>query len=269
MNTSTTCPASREQQALTLHAIKMRTSLILILLILTFSCKRKNDNWQTLDFGSFNLKTPSDWSEIERKGIDSYVGGLTNGKDTLSFDYGWYSPDIGNEDPKKHKFGHDTINGLIARIAIPVTPGVGYIRMYIPVNRKDKFSISGHNIQSTDTILKIFKSIVFKDGDTTINTMLTMPISEEYPHKEGKTLFMQECASCHAMNKITYGPALKDLMQDRSTDWLFKFFTERELVSNDSMHIKLREAFNNHECMTFPNITKEQIELIRDYIMFK
>ena len=146
---------------LTLHAIIMRPRLISILLILTVSCKTKTADWQTLDFGSFKLKTPSGWTAIERKGIDSYVGGLTNIKDTLSFDYGWYSPDIGDEDPRKHKFGQDTINGLIARLVIPITPGDGYIRMYIPVNREDKFSISGHNIKSTDTILKIFKSIIF------------------------------------------------------------------------------------------------------------
>ena len=243
--------------------------LISILLILTVSCKTKTADWQTLDFGSFKLKTPSGWNEIERKGIDSYVGELTNGKDTLSFDYGWYSPDIGDEDPKKHKFGQDTINGLIARLAIPITPGDGYIKMYIPVNRDNKFSISGHNIQNTDTILKIFKSIVFKESDTTINSVLTMSKFKEYPLGTGKTLVMQKCASCHAMNKITEGPALKDLMQDRSADWLFKFFTKRELVSNDSMHVKLKEAFNNHECMTFPDITKEEIELIRDYIMYK
>jgi Cytochrome c len=245
----------------------MKPCLISIILIVIVSCRPNTANWQTLDFGSFNLKTPSDWTEIEQKGIDSYVGGLTNGKDTLSFDYGWYSPDIGDEDPKKHKFGQDTINGLIARLAIPITPGDGYIRMYIPVNTEDKFSISGHNIQSTDTILKIFKSIIFKESDTSVNSMLTISKFKEYPNGTGKTLVMQKCASCHAMNKISEGPALKVLMQDRSTDWLFKFFTTRELVANDSMHIKLKEAFNNRECMTFPDITKEEIESIRNYVI--
>jgi hypothetical protein len=247
----------------------VRLRLISILLILLASCKTKTTDWQTHDFGSFKLKTPNGWTEIERKGIDSYVGGLTNGKDTLSFDYGWYSPDIGDEDPKRHKFGQDTINGLIARLAIPITPGDGHIRMFIAVNREDKFSISGHNIQSTDTILKIFKSIIFKESDTTINGVLTMSKFKEYVHGTGKTLVMQKCASCHAMNKNIEGPTLKDLMQDRSTDWLLKFFTKRELVASDPIHIKLKAAFNNHECMTFPDITKEEIELIRDYIMYK
>jgi len=247
----------------------MRPHLISIFLILTLSCKTKTSDWQTLDFGAFKMKTPQGWAVFKEKGIDSYIGGLTNKKDSLWFDYGWYSQDIGDEDPKKHKFGQDTINGLTARIVIPIIPGDGYIRMYIPVNGDDKFSISGHNIQSTDTILKIFKSIVFKESDTTINTVLTMSKFKEYPYGTGKTLIMQKCASCHAMNKIIEGPALKDLMKNRTTDWLFKFFTKRELVANDSTHIKLKEEFNNYECMTFPGITKEEIELIRDYIVYK
>lgn len=249
--------------------IIMRPHLILLLLVLTLSCKTETAGWQTLDYGPFKIKTPDRWTKIRSQGIDSYVGGLTNGKDTLSFDYGWYSPDIGDEDPKKHKFGQDTINGLMARIVIPVTPGDGYIGMHIRVNEKDKFGISGYNIQSTDTILRIFKSIVFKESDTTLNGILTMSKFKEYPNGTGKTLFTEKCASCHSMTKIIEGPAVKDLVQDRSTDWLFKFFTNRILVANDSIHIKLKSAFNNNECMTFPDVTKEDVELIRSYIISK
>lgn len=244
----------------------MRPRLISILFILTVSCTTKKADWQTLDFGPFKLKTPGDWTEIERKGIDSYVGGLTNGKDVLFFDYGMYSPDIGDEDPKKHKFAQDTINGLVARLAIPITPGDGYIRMNILVNSGNKFSIGGRNIQSTDTILKIFKSIIFKESDTAVNSVLTMSKFKEYPPWIGKNLFMKKCGSCHALNSHTEAPALKDLIQDRGTDWLFKFFAQRDQVANDSMHLKLKAVFNNRECMTFPEITKEEIELIVDYI---
>jgi hypothetical protein len=247
----------------------MRHRLISILLFLTVSCKTKTTEWQILDFGLFKIKTPNGWTEIEKKGIDSYIGGLTNGTDTLLFDYGWYSPDIGDEDPKKHKFGQDTINGLIARLVVPIASGDGYIRMYIPVNRDDKFSITGYNIQNTDTILKIFNSIVFKESDTTVNSILTMPKFKEYPYGTGKALVMAKCAGCHTMNRNSEEPALKDLMQDRSTDWLFNFFTNRKLVATDSMHVKLKEEFNNHECMEFPDFTKEEIELIRNYVMYK
>ncbi len=247
----------------------MRPHIITIFLFLTVSCKPKTTDWQTLDFGPFKLKTPQGWKIFKENGIDSYVGGLTNQKDSLWFDYGWYSPDIGNEDPKKHKFGQDTINGLTARIAIPVNPGDGYIRMFIPLNREYKFSISGYNIKSTDTILKIFKSIVFEESDTTINSMLTLDKFKEYPNGSGKTLFQQYCASCHSLYKTALGPALHGLMQERTSDWLYKFITNRKLIANDSTHLKLKEAFNKYECMEFPDLKKEDIEMITSYIKYK
>lgn len=246
----------------------MRPRLITILLILTISCKTRKADWQTLDLGPFQLKTPQGWRIFKEKGIDSYVGGLTNGNDSLWFDYGPYSPDIGDEDPKKHRFGQDTINGLIARLVIPTYPGDGYVRMYIPVNKHDKFSISGHNIQSTDSILKIFKSIVFEESDTTKNSLLTLDKFKEYPHGSGKTLFQQHCASCHQLNK-THGPPLHEIMEERTTDWLYKFVKNRKLVENDTAHLKLKKAFNNIECMEFPDLTKEDVEMIASYIKTK
>jgi hypothetical protein len=226
----------------------------------------KISGWQTLDFGVFKLKTPLGWTIINEKGIDSYVGGLTNGKDRLSFDYGFYSADIGDEDPKTHKFGEDTINGLIARIVIPITQGDGYIRMYIPVNSENKFSISGHNIHSTDTILKIFKSIVFKESDTLKNSSLTMDKFKYYPNGTGKTLFQERCASCHSLRKDIAGPALQNIMEEKTSDRLYKFVTHRKLVANDTQYLNLRKAFNNLNCTEFPSLTKEDVGQIAIYI---
>src|SRR4249919_1713797 len=120
-----------------------------IILLLLYSCNSKRDGWQTLDFSDFKLQTPVGWKIIKQQGIDSYIGGLTNGRDTLEFDYGWYTQEIGEEDPNLHKFGQVTINGLTASIVIPSKPGEGYIGMYMPTNDNDKFGIRGHNISST------------------------------------------------------------------------------------------------------------------------
>jgi hypothetical protein len=244
----------------------MRHALISVLLILAISCKTKTNNWQTLDFGSFKMKAPHGWKIFKEKGIDSYVGGLTNGVDSLWFDFGWYSPDIGDEDPKKHKFGQDTINGLIARLVIPVTPGDGYIGMFIPVNREDKFSIMGQNVQNTDTILKMFKTIVFKESDTSINSRLKIDKFKSYPNGTGKTLFQQNCASCHSLTKEIVGPSVQVQMHGKTSDWLYKFVTHRKLVANDSTYQNLKKKYNNLECLQFPNLTKEDVDQIAQYI---
>src|SRR4051812_33427549 len=59
----------------------MNLSFITIIAIIIVSCKSKTADWQTLDFKAFTLKTPQGWRIMEAQGIDSYVGGLTNGRD--------------------------------------------------------------------------------------------------------------------------------------------------------------------------------------------
>lgn len=256
------------RKARSLQAIKMNQRLILILLILTASCSTNTSEWQVLDFGVFKLKTPRGWTKIEEKGIDSYVGGLTNGKDSLWFDYGWYSPDIGEEDPQKHKFGQDTINGLKARLAIPIKPGEGYIRMFIPVSTEDKFSISGHNIITTDTILKIYKSIVFKESDTTKNGELSVNNFKMFPNGTGRTMFLANCASCHSVTKTLAGPALADRVNIRSIEWIYGFLTNRQTIGKDITNLALKKQFGL-DCMIFPNLSKDDVASIVDYIKNK
>lgn len=44
-----------------------------------------------IDAGPFSVNTPSNFKLVTEKGIDSYVGKISNGKIEFSFDYGWYS----------------------------------------------------------------------------------------------------------------------------------------------------------------------------------
>lgn len=51
----------------------------------------KIDGWHTIKLGQFKIETPNDYQFFITKGIDSYVGGITNGQDSIEFDYGMYS----------------------------------------------------------------------------------------------------------------------------------------------------------------------------------
>src|SRR5688572_9746730 len=93
--------------------------LILLFLAFTISCSSATQEGVRLDFGTFILDVPEGWKAFKVQGIDSYAGGLTNGTDTLEFDYGWYSPqfDIGpfsNGDSISYIYAVDTIEGRIA-----------------------------------------------------------------------------------------------------------------------------------------------------------
>lgn len=67
-------------------------------LFLIVSCKTKTE-FKKIDFESFEITVPQNWNKFEMKGIDSYVGGIiTEQKDTLIFDIGWYSGDVMKHD---------------------------------------------------------------------------------------------------------------------------------------------------------------------------
>ncbi|TWI81672.1 cytochrome c [Lacibacter cauensis] len=244
----------------------MKFRFVVLLCIFSISCStNRTAEWHTLDYGVFQLKAPSDWKKFKRQGIDSYVGGLTNEIDSLWFDYGWYSYDLGDEDPLKHKSGVDTVNGLPANIVVPITPGEGTIGMYIRVNRKDKFSIRGYDIKQTDTILNIFNSIVFKESDTSKKRILNTANLKEQPTGSGKTLYLTNCASCHAVIKTLTGPALIERVEIRDNEWIYRFLTNRKSIGIDTANIALRKKFGL-ACYEFPNLTKDQVSRIVDYI---
>ena len=247
--------------------MKLLSSIIIILL--TVSCETKTDGWQTLDFGAFKLKTPRGWSSVEAQGYDSYVGGLTNGIDTLSFDYGWYTAEIDETDHEKHLYAQDTINGLTAFLQIPKEDGKGSIVMFIPkVSGSNKFGIAGNNIKGTNTILRIFKSIIFENSDTTKNSPLIPSKFKEYPFGSGRTLFYANCAGCHHPHKKLTGPPLKEISEERSTEWIYQFLTNRKSFVVDSTY-NARLAEYQVDCIEYSLLTKNDVTQIVEYIKTK
>ena len=69
------------------------------LLLLVGSCKREDGGLKRLDFGVFRLNVPLNWRHIKKNGIDSQIGQITNGKDRLDYDYGWYASQFTKETP--------------------------------------------------------------------------------------------------------------------------------------------------------------------------
>ncbi|MBC8883152.1 hypothetical protein H9X57_06310 [Flavobacterium piscinae] len=169
--------------------------IILLLLISIFylyssNAQQSNNNF---NFGDFYIYIPENWEKIEHIGIDSYVGGITNGTDSLTFDYGWYSYDLSYENGEKQLFATDTINGKIALITKPKKVGYGTIGLYIEnAYKKNHFNLLGNNISDEKTVFEIFKSIKFKDSDTTSNSK-TIEFSEKITPYSGRSLFYTNC----------------------------------------------------------------------------
>ncbi len=246
----------------------MKPRLLLIFLILAVSCQTQTSQWQTLDFETFRIKTPPGWVKFKVKGIDSYVGGLSKGKDSLWFDYGWYSPAIDDRNTATHLYGQDTINGLVAMLKIPRTDGHGTIMLSIPrMMEENQFFMGGQDIVGTDTILKIFKSLIFKESDTTKNSILSYDKFKQFPFGSGRTLYYSYCRACHdEYDANSTAPALEAIFKERSGDWVFKFLTDRKALSVDSLSRKRMIEFAPTICVQVPDLTKHDVDQIISYI---
>lgn len=244
----------------------MKLLPITIIVILTFSCKTKIVEWKTLDFDAFKLSAPNNWSKFKEQGTDAYIGGLTNGKDSLWFYYGWYISGPKDDESSNHLYGQDTINGYSAVIIIPKEIGKGRLELFIPnVTQRDQFALSGYNIKDTGTVLRIFKSVTFKSSDTTKNSTLTTAKFKEYPFGSGRTLYYGLCSSCHALEKNMYAPALKSALEGQSSEWLNNFLKAKtSIMRNDSI------INTEHQKIEwFDTLTKNDVQQILGYVKGK
>ena len=245
----------------------MKSVLIIVTLAFLVSCTTNTSGRQTIDFNAFKINSPRGWSKFIEQGVDSYVGGLTNGSDTLWFDFGRYIAEIGDEDAANHLYGQDTINGLIATIQIPKIDGQGSIRLNVShVNEQDGFSLGGHNIKHTDTVLKMFRSVVFKESDTTKNSHLPILKFKDYAFGSGSTLFQSNCAACHHPVRYATGPALKTVLQERDNQWVFQFLTNRSSIVVDSLSKERIKQGGGIICNQFSDLTKSEVDQIVSYI---
>lgn len=139
--------------------------------------------FKTIDFKTFTIETPSKWKKLEFKGIDSYVGGLiTSKRDTLLFDYGFYSNELdihssyfNHQDVKIgeeyqidtsqliHKEEFKTIDGRKAKIIYPKEGKDGFTGVYFDsVNQAvEKFNFYG-SLKNKE------ESLIFREAIKTI-----------------------------------------------------------------------------------------------------
>jgi mono/diheme cytochrome c family protein len=228
---------------------------VIYLLANGFGIKTANEK---IDFGAFEMTIPQDWKKIEFKGIDSYVGGITNGIDSLTFDYGWYSYDFKYENGETQLFATDTINGKIALLTKPKEAGKGAIGIYIEkAYKKNRFNIIGNNVNDENLIFNIFKSIKFKDSDTSLNSRQIVFSNKITPYS-GRSLFYINCASCHHKNKNMVGPAFRGINESKFKQWILD---SADLIKKDTTEFGI-----GYHRKTFGKLlTVKEIEKLIEY----
>lgn len=237
--------------------------LYLIIMALFFgSCYQQPSNRMKLDYGPFTVKTPMGWRKVSGESIDSYHGGLTNGIDSVWFDYGRYGVAV-QELGKEYLIASDTVNGLQAEILKSKIQGDVF--MVIPkVTETNMFTIWCHSTKEMDTILSIYKSIVFKTSDTSINPPLT-DSKFGILRQSGKELYKMNCSSCHSIRKEILGPPLEEITNQRTNLWIYTYLAKRDKIKKDSLYFALRAKYKI-SCINFPDFKLEDIDAIVDYI---
>ncbi|MCE7063497.1 hypothetical protein [Dyadobacter sp. CY343] len=140
----------------------MKTIIYLTICCLLLACNKEEprSEWKTFDFDTFTLEAPSKWKEFSAQGYDSKVGGITDGKDTLAYDYGMYSYRFTAETAQTHIITEGNRDGYPIKMVKPRKPGEGLIGIYynLGVIRLTLFGRSS----SENTFMQIIESVKIK-----------------------------------------------------------------------------------------------------------
>jgi hypothetical protein len=239
------------------NAVYRLLSISLFLLACQRSPTVDRRRWKRLDYGVFTLQAPPEWKKFEEQGIDSYVAGLTDGKDSLEFDYGWYSPELSPRDvDSTHLFASDSIDGYEAVIAIPRRDSIAPVELSMDLPNRIRLSFGGL-VHDPRIAVAIFQSLRFKHGDTTRNTRITVDqFTASFP-KTGHSMFQMVCNDCHSRTRFQGAPALTpELLGKLGNDSIYRFLTHRyPLADSNSFH-----------CPNFTNWSRGDIDQIVAYI---
>ena len=98
---------------------------------------------------------------------------------------------------------------------------------------------------------------------------LSSSIGNQLNAQDGKSLFSQNCASCHAVNKKLTGPALagvEDRWPDKKNLYAWIKNNAAFLKTGDPYANKLYNEYNKTAMNLFPNLTDKDIDAILAYI---
>lgn len=77
----------------------------------------------------------------------------------------------------------------------------------------------------------------------------------------GKSIFNSQCAACHKLDKKVVGPALGDITQRRSTEWLNAWIKNNQELreSGDADAIAVYEEYNGSVMPAFPQLSDQDV----------
>ena len=85
--------------------------------------------------------------------------------------------------------------------------------------------------------------------------------------KNGENLFKGNCTVCHAIDEVIIGPALRDVHERQSEEWIYAFIknSQKVIKSGDEYAVNLYNEYNK-TLMTSFDFSEEELNAILTYI---
>ena len=95
--------------------------------------------------------------------------------------------------------------------------------------------------------------------------------SQDADIAKGKSLFYDNCAACHKLNKNLIGPALAGVSEKYEKDWLYSWIKNSNALikSGDERAVAIWEEYNKAAMNAFPQLSNEDIDNILAYTDYK
>ena len=86
---------------------------------------------------------------------------------------------------------------------------------------------------------------------------------------KGKNIFNANCAACHKLDAKVIGPALANMSDKRTTEWLRSWIKDNNALraSGDADAIAIYEEFNKMPMTAFPQLSDDDIDAIIAYTL--
>ena len=218
------------------------------------------DGWHRIDLGPFSIDTPDRFYHVRKGGIDSYVGLIIDRKDSMHFDFGWYSYSYGDG---RYLRSHDTIHGQKVIIAFKNDHIAG---VHFPLlNKSNKLTVSTAQLSDQDN-RRIIRSIKINGISGPTSSVLGQN-KESDLFISGSSLFKANCTSCHHLDKKIIGPALRGVVSRTSVEWFTNWVKNpMEFIRTNPRAAQLFEEYNQTQHIRFSTFTDEQIKSLIEFV---
>ena len=111
--------------------------------------------------------------------------------------------------------------------------------------------------------------IIAYTDDKPVETQTTAATTQAVDPKVviGKKLFQTNCAACHKLDKKLIGPALANVADKRSNEWLHAWIKDNNALraSGDQDAIDIFNEYNGMPMTAYPQLSDEDIDAILAY----